>query len=170
MDRSRFTLGPLSPRDEVLFWKSVSSISSFVRHARIGQTGFFLQTALQHLRPTVCQIGAIGQIRPFLPIGRGAVYHVIASGDRPLGQRRSTSFIRSPDATLPSSITRRYQPVRPVSLIRRTRSGTPHNLAGFQHVIRGWETCTTALPIRYTSPIQTLCSSKPVTVKSPKAP
>jgi hypothetical protein len=79
------------------------------------------------------------QFDPFRPIGRGTEYQSL--------------YLAIPTGT-------------PNSLIRHTRSGTPHNLAGFQHGIQRLGACTTASPIRYTLSIHSLCSSKPVAVEN----
>ncbi len=46
----------------------------------------------------------------------------------------------------------------------------PSRAAGFAHGERGWVTCTSALPIRHTSPIRVVVSRIPVEVRfSPSA-
>ena len=83
---------------------------------------------------------------------------------------RATGSIASPAAISPGSSTRRCRPVSRVRRAWRTRSGIASRAATLKHGERGWETCTSAVPIRQTSPIRASVSSTPSDVMfSPKA-
>jgi len=84
---------------------------------------------------------------------------------------RCCTTMASPARMCPAAITRRYQPARSESCTRRAMSGTAKRSLSFQHGCRPWLTSTIVVPIRQRSPMQTLCSSRPSTLRfSPKAP
>ncbi len=77
----------------------------------------------------------------------------------------------SPAATTPSSITRRYQPVRPFLSMGLAMAGSPLRAASLKQGRRGWLTSNSAVPARRRSPMRTSSSSSPSIVRfSPKNP